>query len=93
MTRSNGPSQLSRFSDRCRPLNVVPAENKRRCHALRTLPTLLVTCEPRDDTFLELAVAGPGDVIVTGDSALLALGPLESIAILTPARFLTTQPE
>lgn len=43
----------------------------------------------RDDKFLEMAVAGGADVIVTGDGDLLALDPFESIAIVTPARFLT----
>jgi predicted DNA-binding WGR domain protein len=40
MTRSISPSQLSLFPDRCRLLKVVPAENKRRFYAMRTLPTL-----------------------------------------------------
>lgn len=32
--------QLSLFPDRCRLIKVVPAENKRRFYAMRTLPTL-----------------------------------------------------
>jgi putative PIN family toxin of toxin-antitoxin system len=44
--------------------------------------------DPRDDKFLELAVEGEADVIVTGDNDLLTLDPFQGISILTPARFL-----
>jgi uncharacterized protein len=44
--------------------------------------------DPRDDRFLELAVNGEADVIVTGDADLLALNPFRNIPILTPAAFL-----
>jgi uncharacterized protein len=43
--------------------------------------------DPKDDKFLELAVTGRADVIVTGDRDLLALNPFRSIAIITPAEF------
>ena len=45
---------------------------------------------PRDDKFLELAVEGTADIIVTGDADLLALDPFQGVSILTPARFLET---
>jgi putative PIN family toxin of toxin-antitoxin system len=41
----------------------------------------------RDDKFLELAVNGRADVIVTGDRDLLALDPFRGIPIITPAGF------
>jgi putative PIN family toxin of toxin-antitoxin system len=44
--------------------------------------------DPRDDKFLELAVDGEADVIVTGDDDLLVLDSFRGILILTPARFL-----
>lgn len=44
--------------------------------------------DPRDDKFLELAVAGPAEIIVSGDADLLALHPFQGISIVTPARFL-----
>lgn len=47
--------------------------------------------DPRDDKFLELAVAGGAECIVTGDGDLLTLDPFEAIAIVTPARFLTVR--
>ena len=44
--------------------------------------------DPRDDMFLEAAVNGRADVIVTGDKDLLALHPFAGISILTPANYL-----
>jgi len=38
--------------------------------------------------FLEAAVNGRADVIVTGDKDLLDLNPFRSIAIMTPADYL-----
>lgn len=44
--------------------------------------------DPKDDKFLELAVNGDADCIVSGDDDLLTLGPFRGIEILTPGRFL-----
>lgn len=44
--------------------------------------------DPRDDKFLEAAVNGRADVIITGDKDLLALHPFSDVAILTPAAYL-----
>ncbi len=44
--------------------------------------------DPKDDKFLEVAVNGEADVIVTGDDDLLALNPFRGIAILAPAAYL-----
>jgi len=44
--------------------------------------------DPRDDKFLEVAVHGRADVIITGDQDLLALHPFKGIAIITPAALL-----
>lgn len=45
--------------------------------------------DPKDDKFLEVAVGGRADVMVSGDADLLSLDPFEGIPIVTPARFLT----
>ena len=45
--------------------------------------------DPRDDRFLEVAVNGRADLIITGDRDLLALDPFMGIAILAPAAYLT----
>jgi uncharacterized protein len=44
--------------------------------------------DPRDDKFLEAAVNGRADVMITGDKDLLVLHPFLHIAILTPAAYL-----
>jgi len=51
-------------------------------------PPILACRDPRDDKFLEVAVHGRADLIVTGDADLLALSPFRGIAILTPAAYL-----
>jgi uncharacterized protein len=43
--------------------------------------------DPTDDKFLELAVNGHADVIVSGDADLLALNPFRDIPIVPPAVF------
>ena len=41
--------------------------------------------DPRDRMFLELAVAGQADALVTGDNDLLALAPVFAVPIITAA--------
>ncbi len=48
--------------------------------------------DAKDNKFLELAVDGYGDAIISGDQDLLTLSPFEGIPILTPAQFLDQQP-
>jgi putative PIN family toxin of toxin-antitoxin system len=47
--------------------------------------------DPRDDKFIEAAVHGRADAIITGDLDLLALDPFHGIRILTPAAFIDWQ--
>lgn len=44
--------------------------------------------DPKDDKFLEVAVAGRADIIVSGDQDLLILDPFEGIPIREPRDFL-----
>ena len=47
------------------------------------------TCrDPKDNKFLELALTGKADCIITGDKDLLVLHPFHGISILTPGDFL-----
>jgi len=41
--------------------------------------------DPKDDKFLEVALNGKADLILTGDADLLAMNPWRGIAILSPA--------
>jgi putative PIN family toxin of toxin-antitoxin system len=51
-----------------------------------TITTTIRRCrDPKDDKFLELAVDGKADWIVSGDKDLLELSPYEEILIITPA--------
>jgi putative PIN family toxin of toxin-antitoxin system len=44
--------------------------------------------DPTDDKFLELAVNGHADLILSGDGDLLALNPFRNIPIITPTVFM-----
>lgn len=48
---------------------------------------IAVCRDPKDDVFLEIAVAGKADVIVTTDDDLLVLDPFEGIRIMAPSGF------
>ena len=49
----------------------------------------VIACrDPKDDKFLEAALAAPVDCIVSGDADLLVLTPFENIPIFRPAEFL-----
>ena len=47
--------------------------------------------DPKDDKFLEAAVNGRADLIMTGDKDLLDLAPFRGIAIVTPAEYLARE--
>ncbi len=44
--------------------------------------------DPRDDKFLELAVSGKADTLISGDAELQSLNPFRGITILSPREFL-----
>ncbi|HKS29291.1 MAG TPA: putative toxin-antitoxin system toxin component, PIN family [Pyrinomonadaceae bacterium] len=44
--------------------------------------------DAKDNKFLELAVSGKADCVITGDEALLTLNPFRAVPILTPREFL-----
>lgn len=44
--------------------------------------------DPKDDKFLDAALAAGADCIVSGDADLLDLSPFENIPVLRPAEFL-----
>jgi uncharacterized protein len=53
-------------------------------------PTQSITAcrDPKDNKFLETAVAGQAEALVSGDEDLLTLDPFAGIPILQPAAFL-----
>ena len=56
-------------------------------------PSIRITdCrDPDDNRFLEVLVAGDGNLLITGDRDLLELHPYEGRAIITPAEFLASR--
>ena len=75
--------------------------DERRLQILQKLERDTVICEvnitlsdcsdPKDNKFLELAVAAKAFCIVTGDKDLLVMHPFRNIAILSSADFLKIQ--
>ena len=53
--------------------------------------SITVCRDPDDDKFLELAVSGNADYLVSGDNDLLALHPFRAIPILRPAESLEVE--
>jgi putative PIN family toxin of toxin-antitoxin system len=80
----------AKFTPYIRPETLGPYLEKIKASAtFVSIPTCIRACrDPRDDKFLDVAVHGRADVIVTGDADLLALHPFRGIAILTPAEYL-----
>ncbi len=49
----------------------------------------VIACrDPQDNKFLEAALAGSADVVITGDDDLLVLNPFEGIDVLRPAELI-----
>ena len=44
--------------------------------------------DPKDNKFLELAISGKANYILTNDKDLLVLNPYQSITVITPSDFL-----
>lgn len=63
------------------------AEYIRACEIVLIHSIIRASRDPKDDKFLELAVDGRADLILTGDQDLLALHPFRGIAIVTPMQY------
>jgi putative PIN family toxin of toxin-antitoxin system len=63
-------------------------EYGKACEMVEILFPIHACRDPKDDKFLEVAVHGLADLILTGDRDLLDLHPFHGIAILTPAEYL-----
>ena len=54
-----------------------------------TVTSIVTDCrDPRDNKFLELAIDGQANYLVTGDQDLHVLNPFQSIEVLSPKQFL-----
>ena len=63
-------------------------EYARRCELISVNTIIQICRDPSDNKFLELAVDGRANLILTGDEDLLALHPFRGISILTPSQYL-----
>ena len=70
--------------ERLRFLNVLIHKAK----LIQIIETISVCRDPKDDKFLELAVNGQADAILSGDQDLLVLHPFQGIPIVAPRQFL-----
>jgi putative PIN family toxin of toxin-antitoxin system len=74
----------------------LPEEKRKRFLAALTKDAELIEIteeiaecrDPKDNKFLELAVCGNADCIISGDKDLLELNPFREIAVLKPDEFL-----
>jgi putative PIN family toxin of toxin-antitoxin system len=58
---------------------------------VEVLQTVRASRDAKDDKFLEAAVNGRANVLVTGDRDLLDLNPFRGVAILSPAEYLARE--
>jgi uncharacterized protein len=55
-------------------------------------PEVVADCRDRkDNKFLDLALAGHADLVISGDSDLLDLDPWRGVRILTPASYVANR--
>ena len=73
-----GVGEVEGFYERAAPTirRVVPEQRIAACR------------DPKDDKFLDAAVAGHADFLVSGDEDLLVLDPFRGVPVLTPDAFL-----
>lgn len=80
--------QRPRLAPKIDPDFVVDLRRMFAAAELVTITERVTLCrDPDDDKFLELAVNGHADLIVTGDTDLLALDSFRDIPIISPAAF------
>ena len=63
-------------------------EISRIAEFVSTIQTVSECRDPKDDKFLEIALNGGADVIITGDADLLAMNPWRGIAVVSPLQYL-----
>jgi uncharacterized protein len=64
------------------------SEYRKLCDFIEITHTVSICRDPKDNKYLELALSGKADCIVTGDKGLLILHPFENIPIITPRDFI-----
>ncbi len=62
-------------------------EFKEVCQSIEICHDINICRDPKDNMYLELALSGKADYVVTGDKDLLVLHPFENIPILSATDF------
>lgn len=65
------------------------ASLKQKAEMIEITESIADCRDPKDNKFLELAVSGNADFLITGDRDLLVLNPFKHTEIITVADFLT----
>ena len=65
----------------------------REAELVETTETVTDCRDAKDNKFLELALSGNADYVVSGDEDLLVLNPFRGIPILTAREFLAASPK
>lgn len=82
----------TKFDKYFKPIDVrfaIISRYSNKCELIVPFHRIKVCCDPNDDMYLELALSGKADCIITGDPDLLVLHPFENIPIITPKEFLS----
>jgi putative PIN family toxin of toxin-antitoxin system len=83
-----GVLQRPRFADKLAPWFLEEVRNMLDAAESVPIVEFIALCrDPEDDKFLELAVNGRANLIISGDSDLLSLDMVRGIPIVTPAAF------
>jgi putative PIN family toxin of toxin-antitoxin system len=82
------PRMVHRYGITADEVNALCALVIRRGELVQSQRAISACRDPKDNKFLEVAVAGGADVLVTGDNDLIALDPFEGVPMIQPAEFL-----
>jgi uncharacterized protein len=83
-------SKFNKYLDELTRLDIL-RELKKGVIFIEPTETITDCRDPKDNKFLELAVAANAEFIVTGDLDLLILNPFRNIAILKSGEFLSVE--
>ena len=87
-----GVPRRSKFANVMTPQRIAEVEALLFAEAASFVPAVSVTdCrDPKDNKYLELALASDASVLVSSDNDLLSLDPWRGVRILRPAAYLAT---
>ena len=81
----------TKFNTYFRPIDIrfaIIPRYSNKCELIVPFHRVRICRDPKDDMYLELALSGKADCIVSGDPDLQILNPFENIPIISPKEFL-----